>query len=154
MNKLSLLVSLGLILLLSSCASTLMLRSHHSAITQLARGTLPPQETFEKLSGVLVEVFKDALSLPNPDQRINFLRKFTKQNDEAIGQILNRLQGWQSDMKPMEKIQFVTSALKDPSTAELARMLPQILQLVKDDDKSMGNMRKLLLLYRLKQLMN
>lgn len=140
-----------MVLCVTGCASTLMLRNHHQALKQLAKGNLPPKDTFEGLAGVMVGVFRDALSLPKVDQRVNFLRKFSKQNDQEIRLIFQRLNAWQDGMKPREKIQFATSTLQSPNTAELVRMMPEVLQLLREDDTSLGNMRKLLLLYRVRQ---
>ncbi len=139
---------------LTSCASTLMLREHHRELTRLASGTLSPEETFEGLSSVLVEVFEDVQSFNNPDQRVHFIRKFAKQNDEEIRIILRNLQEWQQSLRPIEKGRMVLSLARQPATKELIRMLPDLLQMVNDNEQQLSRMRKLLLMYRLRQWIN
>lgn len=147
----SLLISL---LLLSSCAGSLQLRQHHQALVRLATAPLSPEEAYDGLATVLVAVIQDANELPHVDQRIQFLRKFAKQNNEEIRTIVQRLDAMQANMRPAEKIQFLANMVRTNSTSELIRLLPGVLDLLKEEEGELGDFRKLLLLYRIRQWMN
>ncbi len=141
------------VLLLTACTGTLLLRQHHKMLVRLATAPLSAEEAYDGLATVLVAVIQDANELPHVDQRVQFLRKFAKQNNDEIRLIVQRLDAMQANMRPLEKIQFLTNMVQKNSTSELIRLMPDALKLIREDDGEMGDLRKLLLLYRIRQWM-
>jgi DNA repair ATPase RecN len=142
------------LLMLPACAGTLLLRQHHQTLVRLNTASLSPEEAYDGLATVLVAVIQDANRFPHADQRIQFLRKFAKQNNAEIRGILQRLDAMQANMRPVEKVQFLANMIRKSSTSELIRLLPDTLELLKEEDGELGDLRKLLLLYRIRQWMN
>lgn len=139
------------LLLLTGCKSSMLLQQHHKELQRLASGVVPPEDAFRGLAVEMSEVFDNVLQLPTPSQRVNFLRKFSKQNDTEIKMIFDNLNGWKDELRPIEKIQVTTRLIREPAVQKLAGQLPEILSLINENDKELGKMRQLLLLYRIRQ---
>lgn len=139
---------------LPGCKSSLLLQQHHKELQRLASGIVPPEEAFHGLAVEMSHVFDNVLSLPTPGKRVNFLRKFSKQNDTEIKMIFNNLNTWKDELRPIEKIQVTTRLLRDPAVQKLVGQLPDILSLINENDRELSKMRQLLLLYRIRQWIN
>lgn len=136
---------------LSGCKSSLLLQQHHQELQRLASGAVPPEDAFRGLAEEMSEVFDNVLTLPTPSQRVNFLRKFSNQNDTEISMIFENLNSWKDELRPLEKIQVTTRLIREPAVQKLVGQLPDILSLINENDKQLGKMRQLLLLYRIRQ---
>lgn len=139
---------------LSGCKSSLLLQQHHKELQRLASGAVPPEDAFRGLAVEMSEVFDNVLKLSTPSQRVNFLRKFSKQNDAEIKMIFDNLNSWKDELRPIEKIQVTTRLIREPAVQKLVGQLPEILSLINENDKELGKMRQLLLLYRIRQWIN
>lgn len=136
---------------ISGCQTTLMLQQHRKELRKLASESTPPEQAFTGLAAVITTVFDEVLALDNPDQQVNFLRKFSKQNDEEISIIFKRLNDWKAGLRPLEKVQATTRLARDPNVKRLVTQLPAILQLINGQEGELGKVRQLLLLYRVRQ---
>lgn len=136
---------------LSGCKSGLMLQQHHKELSRLASGTVSPEDAFRGLAIEMNAVFDNVLAQPTPGKRVNFLRKFSKQNDTEIKMIFDNLNTWKDELRPIEKIQVTTRLIREPAVQKLVGQLPEILSLINENDKELGKMRQLLLLYRIRQ---
>lgn len=139
---------------LSGCKPGLMLQQHHKELSRLASGAVPPEDAFRGLAIEMSNVFDNVLALPTPGKRVNFLRKFSKQNDTEIKMIFDNLNTWKDALRPIEKIQVTTRLIREPAVQKLVGQLPEILSLINENDKELGKMRQLLLLYRIRQWIN
>ena len=83
LNQLSFMKQLSLLflasLLISGCQTSLMLQQHRKELRRLASESTPPEQAFTGLAAVITTVFDEVMTLDNPDQQVNFLRKFAKQ---------------------------------------------------------------------------
>lgn len=149
MKQIALLLLLSFVI--SGCQTTLMLQQHRKELRRLASEATPPEEAFTGLARVITTVFDEVQTLDNPDQQVNFLRKFAKQNDEEISIIFRRLNDWKSSLRPLEKVQATTRLARDPAVKQLVTQLPAILQLINGQEGELGKVRQLLLLYRVRQ---
>lgn len=139
---------------LFGCKSSLLLQQHHKELSRLASGVVPPEDAFRGLAIEMSQVFDNVLALPTPGKRINFLRKFSKQNDREIKMIFDNLNTWKDELRPIEKIQVTTRLIREPAVQKMVGQLPEILSLINENDKELGKMRQLLLLYRIRQWIN
>lgn len=143
-----------IVISLAGCKSTLLLQEHHKELKRLASGAVPPEDAFRGLAVEMSSVFDNVLALPTPGKRINFLRKFSKQNDAEIKMIFDNLNAWKDELGPLDKIKVTTRLIREPAVQKLAGQLPDILSLINENDKELGKMRQLLLLYRIRQWIN
>ncbi|MEM7654549.1 MAG: hypothetical protein AAF399_00360 [Bacteroidota bacterium] len=153
MNRLSLMASFGLVLiLLSSCQMSRQLSVHQTNLKRLVNSNLSEQQKFDGLAEELVMVLEGAAGQASPLKTAKYLRKFSAQNKASLNVLYDDLDNWIKGMKPGRKIAFAAGTLSQPYARKLVQLIPEVEQRVKNGGYRMGTMEKILLLYRLRKM--
>lgn len=120
--------SLSLLLILfvlSSCNATKWLADHRAEIHRLAGDDVPPQEKFDGLATTTVAVLEEAIRFGSVKKNVQYVQKFTKQNERDIEKIISDIEAWQAGMNTGQKIRFGAHAITQPYAKDLIDVVPR-----------------------------
>ena len=149
-SRLCLLISL--LLLVSSCQMSRQLQVHKTELQRLAFEEMEYREKFDGLAEVLVTALEEAAARPGPLGTVRYVQKFSRQNQRSLNRLGSDLNTWIQEMKPAQRVAFVTRALGKPYSRKLIVLVPRIQQKAKEGGYQLGALERVFVLYKLKQL--
>lgn len=127
MNKLGTLILTAL--LITSCASTRMLKQQTQYELQLKRLVNSEMNLEDKVDGV-AEIFDDvlqqSLEYSSDKNTTKHIDQFVKKNKSTINVLLDQIEGEMGKMNTVEQIQFSIRVLRQPYIKSFVSIVPKV----------------------------
>ncbi len=122
-------ILLCFIVLISSCASTRMMKQQTEYEILIKRLVLSDNSVEAKVDGV-AQVFDDVLqhsmSYSSNKRTLKHINQFTQNNKETLNVLLNQIEDELSGMNAVEQVQFSVKILKKPYIKSFIDVVPKV----------------------------
>jgi len=156
MNKHLIIIFSALFLFIGAqgCKMSRLLKEQQTEIERLAYGNMSEKEKFIGLAEVLIEATRIALDYDDPDKTLRYLTKFSKKNKKELRLLVEELEPWVNRMSKKDMLSLGQSIITKPYLRKLVTLGPRIVRLAEEGNAELGPLKQVLLLYRLRKIIN
>lgn len=157
MNKYPIMLVLGTLLLLSSCATAKFntaIQKHSDNLKAVLGPDFSAEQKTDAIGRTLVEVLEESLEITSVKKSINYMSSFGKQNEKIIDQLLSEIGTTNGNMEGLEQGLFLLKMGQKDYVKKLIQLIPKFEKKVNRKVKTFNFMSNIFKFLKLEKILN
>jgi len=157
MNKYPLMLLIGTLLLINSCATARFntaIQKHTDNLKAVLGPEFSVEQKTDAIGMTLVEVLEESLEISSVKKSVNYMTSFGKQNEKIIDQLLSEIGSTNGDMEGLEQGLFLLKMGQKDYVKKLIQLIPKFEKKVNRKVKTFNFMSNIFKFLKLEKILN